>query len=139
MQITLADKTPPRCVGDLTGTLQAAALGGTAPYFFEWNTGATNANLTGMGVGSYTVSLTDANGCVATPQTFELSADSPLNMAVAITQPECIGATNGLIQLQPLGSPPFAYAWARGDTTAMLTNAGVGDYLVTIRDGQGCL
>ncbi len=139
LQITLADKTPPRCVGDLTGALQAAAIGGTAPYRFEWNTGATNANLTGLGVGSYTVSLTDANGCVATPQTFELSADSPLNMAVAITQPECIGATNGLIQLQPLGSPPFAYAWARGDTTATLTNAGVGDYLVTIRDGQGCL
>ena len=39
--------------------------GGTAPYTYEWSNGATTAAITGLGPGSYTVTVTDADGCTA--------------------------------------------------------------------------
>lgn len=62
--ITLASITPVQesCQGTGNGTLTAVASGGTSPYTYSWNTGATGPTMTGS-TGTYTVSVTDANGC----------------------------------------------------------------------------
>lgn len=48
------------------GTATAGATGGTAPFSFLWNTGATAADIQQLAPGTYTVTVTDANGCTAT-------------------------------------------------------------------------
>lgn len=48
------------------GTADAFAYGGTAPYMYQWNTGATNVQQTNLCVGNYICYVTDANGCTAT-------------------------------------------------------------------------
>lgn len=51
------------CPGSKTGLLTAGVSGGTTPYTFAWSTGANTAGITGLGTGSYTVTVTDARGC----------------------------------------------------------------------------
>ncbi len=53
------------CNGN-NGTASATVLNGTAPFTYNWSNGQTLANATGLGVGSYTVAITDANGCSGT-------------------------------------------------------------------------
>jgi hypothetical protein len=64
--IASASSTPYYCAGD-AGTATVSDTGGRAPYTYSWTpTGQTTQTITGLSVGSYTVDVTDANGCSAT-------------------------------------------------------------------------
>lgn len=54
--------------GTLNGTATAFASGGTAPYSFSWSNGDTSETATGLATGSYTVTVSDANGCSASEE-----------------------------------------------------------------------
>jgi Secretion system C-terminal sorting domain/SprB repeat len=56
--------TPSYC--PFQGTATVTAYGGTFPYSYLWNNAATTPTIIGLSPGSYTVIITDANGCVAT-------------------------------------------------------------------------
>lgn len=51
------------CGGSADGMIIANALGGTPPYSFMWSNGETTTTINGLGIGEYTLSLTDADGC----------------------------------------------------------------------------
>lgn len=48
------------------GTASASVIGGTPPYSYQWNNGDTTQTITGLIAGTYTVQITDVNGCTAT-------------------------------------------------------------------------
>lgn len=52
-------------INGITGKAWASPTGGTAPYTYLWNTGGTKDTLSGLGIGTYYVTVTDANGCQA--------------------------------------------------------------------------
>lgn len=139
LRTRLITQNNPRCIGDNNGALNVEALGGTAPYTFNWNTGATGASLMNLAVGKYTVSLTDANGCAGSVDTFNLTATSPISVAVNVSKPDCLGRQDGVINIQPTGSTPFKYTWSRGDVSQNLVNVSAGNYAVTVEDANGCL
>lgn len=56
--------TNPSCPNCADGIIQAQAFGGSPPYTYLWSTGAVTSNLVGLTVGTYTVIVTDANGCM---------------------------------------------------------------------------
>jgi|TARA_Y100000034_G_scaffold110937_1_gene143517 hypothetical protein len=58
------------------GSISLSATGGSAPYTYLWNTGDTGPNLTGLTAGTYSVQVTDINGCI-------------INDSFTITEPEC--------------------------------------------------
>jgi gliding motility-associated-like protein len=58
-----AGVTPTDCEGTQNGTITTTVTGGTLPYQYSWNNAATSANLSGLGVGTYTVTVTDSVGC----------------------------------------------------------------------------
>ena len=53
--------------GVCDGTTSSVTAGGTAPYTYSWTGGAgTNATASALCAGTYTVTVTDAEGCTAT-------------------------------------------------------------------------
>lgn len=117
--------------------LQANATG-TAPFSYIWDNGDTGQILCAnnpSGGGVYCVTMTDANGCVATacgqldPNGSNcdvwISQDSLMNSGIELTA-------------QPTGSAPFSYSWSTNELTQSITVTQPGIYCVTITDDSGC-
>jgi len=127
------------CFGAATGRTTAGVTGGTTPYAYTWSTGATTSNLNNVVAGSYSVVVTDANGCkdstnITLTQPATAVADS--NHIAAI---KCYGGSATATGFAYGGTKPYTYAWSGGSTnttnTATLT---AGTYTLTIRDSNRC-
>ena len=64
------------CSGFANGGITATATGGVSSYTYAWSNGATTASITGITAGTYTVTLTDANGCTSTSSETILEIDT---------------------------------------------------------------
>ena len=118
--------------------LTTGVAGGTEPYAYAWNTGATTANLKQQPAGTYEVTVTDANGCTATA-TLEVAPPVALTASATFTEPVCYGP-NGTIDVTPAGgAAPFDYAWVPNVSTgASAQDLPGGTYVVTVTDANGC-
>ncbi|MCB0643926.1 MAG: SprB repeat-containing protein, partial [Phaeodactylibacter sp.] len=133
-----AEIVPASCLGGDDGALALNPVSGALPLEYEWSTGATSQVLTGLEAGSYTVTLTDAIGCMNT-QNFIVAADQPINYSSSGIPPNCFGEDNGLIFLTGLnGAPPLNYQWNTGAGTNDLEDLTAGAYVCTITDATGC-
>ncbi|MFK7799677.1 MAG: choice-of-anchor L domain-containing protein [Aureispira sp.] len=120
------------------GTLDLTLTGGTSPYTYAWNNGATTEDLNNIVAGIYVVTLTDASGCVLLYQDTIQSDNSTANFTAVVNDAFC-GAT-GDINLTATGATnPVVYNWSNGATTPSLNGIGGGAYSVTITEGNGCV
>ncbi|TXB57474.1 GEVED domain-containing protein, partial [Phaeodactylibacter luteus] len=69
--------TTAAAVGSTGGTAEANATGGTSPYTYSWSNGAMGNEVSGLPAGTYTVTVSDANGCTGTT-TFQIETDEPV-------------------------------------------------------------
>ncbi|MBI1193652.1 MAG: T9SS type A sorting domain-containing protein [Bacteroidetes bacterium] len=130
-------KTNVDCAGENTGAFTVVPSGGTAPYTYLWNTGATTANLSALAGGVYTVTVTDANGCSATA---EKTIGEPEPLVVTLEPVDSdFGANNGKINAVVSGGrAPYTYLWSDGQTTKRAIDLAPGVYSVTVTDSAGC-
>ncbi|MBN9294920.1 MAG: T9SS type A sorting domain-containing protein, partial [Flavobacteriia bacterium] len=102
--------------------------GGTAPYSYSWSDGSVAQNLTGVPAGTYTVTVTDDNGCTATNGTGTTVPDVSGGGAPNITaQPQNADmCASGSTFVQVTASGATAYQWEistdGGTTWANVTN-----------------
>jgi|GEM_PF-3422423 len=139
--------TNPICNGELTGTATVEVTDGVAPYTYAWNNAATTASITGLGGGTYTVTLTDAVGCTATA-TATVTEPAPFVAIVLMHVYDlisCHDACDGIMSASAFNSgvAPFTYQWSQngvpfGGNTATITNLCAGDYAFTMTDANGC-
>lgn len=126
------------CFGQCDGSTVVTPSGGTLPYTYLWNTGATTSNISGLCSGTYTVTVRDAN----TLQTLaSVSITEPLALTASISQTNvnCNGSCNGSsVVTQSGGTLPYAYSWNTGATTASISSMCIGTYTVTISDANTC-
>ncbi|MBN4066154.1 hypothetical protein JYT51_02365, partial [Candidatus Amoebophilus asiaticus] len=54
------------CNGACDGTATISGGGGTAPLTFTWSTGGSGTSINSLCPGTYTGTVTDANGCFTT-------------------------------------------------------------------------
>ncbi len=129
----------PSCNGGLNGSITLNVSGGTAPYKYIWSNGKTTANLVSIGVGNYTVTITDNKGC-SKVESYSLSEGSNLQILESITPISCKGSKNGKITVSLIGGiAPYTYKWNPSIYTgASISNLGPGIYAVTISDQSGC-
>lgn len=128
----------PDCNGGTDGTATVVAAGGTTPYTYAWtpNTTATTATATGLAAGTYTTTITDANGCTKTQSTV---ITQPTAMVLTSVITGASTATNGKVNLTVTGgTSPYTYAWNNSTTTQDLNNVAAGTYTVTVTDANGC-
>ncbi len=121
-----------------TGTAVATATGGTSPYTYLWNNNATTASISNLSAGNYTVTITDANGCIVSAST-TISATTGVTLALTATNVRCFGGATGAISTNVTGATaPVTYAWSNGANTAAISNLAAGTYSVTATDARGC-
>ncbi|MBK9048897.1 MAG: SprB repeat-containing protein [Bacteroidetes bacterium] len=128
------------CFGGSNGAISVVVTGGTSPYTYVWSNGATTQNISGLTNGTYTVTVTDANGCIDGSSSTISQPAAALNAASAVTQVvSCFGGSDGSINVSVSGgTSPYSFLWSNGATTEDLSNTIAGTYTVTITDANGC-
>src|SRR5690606_22993833 len=112
--------TDAACNEDANGSIDLVVSGGTEPYSYLWSNGETTEDLSGLTAGTYSVTVTDANGCtddasftIEEPETLEIDADGS-----TITDAACNEDANGSIDLVVCGgTESYTYLWSNGETT----------------------
>ncbi|HWB63364.1 MAG TPA: T9SS type A sorting domain-containing protein [Chitinophagales bacterium] len=129
---------PSPCMGVFTGA-RVYPYGGTAPYAYQWMNGQT-LDSTSLGVGFYSIYISDAHGCVTTdsgvttaPQVLSLLVEAPDSNAI----PDSVSITvNG-------GQSPYTASWGDGTSSPGFTGTvshfyQPGIHSVQVWDGNGC-
>jgi len=127
------------CNGFANGGATASATGGTTAYAYSWSNGATTASITGVVAGTYSVTITDANGCTDSSSITITEPTVLVSSAVVDSNVSCFGYSDGGATASATGgTTAYAYSWSNGTTTATISNVVAGTYSVTITDAQGC-
>ena len=125
------------CEDDTDGAINAAAAGGTAPYTYLWNdpSAQTTANATNLATGSYSVTVTDANGCTTTSNASVMFLHpDPVPMLGPDTT-ICEGDT-GLISVG--GGPYSSYFWSDNTSNPVFSATAAGTISVSVTNVHGC-
>ena len=126
------------CNGNTDGSIDLSASGGTPGYTYLWSNGQTSQDLSNLAPGTYSVTVTDANGCTATASV-TITEPSIITMSSTTTPATC-GACDGTGTVTPSGGTgPYSYLWGTGATTATAPNLCAGVYPVFITDANGCV
>jgi hypothetical protein len=131
------------CFGGNNGSANVSVSGGTTSYNYVWSTNPvqTAASATALIAGTYTVTVTDKNGCTAT-STAEITQPTALTaQAGVLSHVSCFGGNNGSVNVSVSGGTTvYNYAWSTNpvQTAASATALISGTYTVTVTDGNGC-
>ncbi len=142
--ITLvANKEDVLCFGGSDGEVNVVASGGIAPYTYSWNTSPAQSTDTvrGLPIGTYTVTVTDANNCTATASV-TINQPAVLQTAMSKIDVTCFGGTDGTATVNVAGGvTPYSFLWeadAGNQITSTATNLATGTYTVTVTDDNNC-
>ena len=126
------------CNGDASGSISVVVAGGTPAYTFAWSNGRTTQTINNLAVGTYTVTVTDANGCTLV-ESFSVTQPSGISVSGTTSNVNCFGDNNGAINLNVVGgSPAYTWNWSNGSTSEDISNLTAGTYTVTVTDANGC-
>ena len=146
--VNVDEVTDVDCFGEATGAIDIRASGGVPPYSFNWTgpggyTGST-ADISNLKAGDYSLTLTDAGGCVMVFNNLaSVSTNTAISATFNITNITCKGQGDGAIQSNISGgTPPYTYSWvgpfgfSSPDKDISGLRAGV--YLLTVTDALDC-
>lgn len=128
------------CAGAKDAALKADVSGGKTPYQYQWNTPSlmVGANLTGIPAGSYSVTITDATGQMATGA-FTVKDPEPITATIKVDAAASTGKADGKATVTAKGGVGnYTFKWSTQETTALSTKLGEGNHAVTVTDGAGC-
>ena len=134
-----AISTPAVCITN-NGTATATVTGGAAAYTYLWApSGGTGSTANNLAAGTYTVTVTDANGCINTASTTVLLSSGTLGVT-ASTTPSICTSNNGTATANVTGGTAvFTYLWSPvGATGSTANNLTPGTYTVTVTDANSC-
>ncbi len=125
------------------GQVSLLIYGGQEPITMVWNTGATTQTISNLAPGTYTVTVSDALGCLKT-HSVVLNSNNFLSLDGIASHIQCRDSL-GNISLGAIdlivngGLPPYTYLWSNTATTQDISNLIVGSYSVTVEESNGCV
>ncbi|MCC6460636.1 MAG: hypothetical protein IT260_09225 [Saprospiraceae bacterium] len=127
------------CAGQTDGFVQATAGGGVGGYQINWSVaGSSGPQLNNLGAGTYTATLTDANGC-SLIKSATLTAPEPLALTAMVQDQICPDTANGSIRLIVQGgAKPYTANGTAISTSFYWGPLGPGMYSVLVKDANGC-
>ncbi|MGI4806367.1 MAG: beta strand repeat-containing protein, partial [Janthinobacterium lividum] len=128
------------CNGSSNGSATVVASNGKAPYTYNWSpSGGSTATASNLSPGTYTVTVTDANGCSST-RSYTITQPAALTATTSQTNVGIYGGSTGSAAITVSGgTAPYTYLWSpSGGTAATASNLSAGTYTVTTTDVNGC-
>jgi gliding motility-associated-like protein len=133
------------CYGRDNGGARVVVLNGNQPFTYLWSNGAETSEVTGLGAGEHSVTVTDAYGCsidllfeITQPEELVVNLSSPVYLGGYNVTPW--GASNGSIETGvDGGTSPYTYLWSNGQTTPTISGMPAGNYSVVVTDENGCV
>ena len=133
-----ASTSPTTCNGGQDGSAILIPVGGNGEYNIEWSTGDSTLQIFNLSAGTYSVTVTDGNGC-STEADIEVFEPLAIDPNITTTNESSNGAGDGSAISDPLdGVAPYAFLWSTGDTISVIQNLSPGSYGLTITDSNGC-
>lgn len=132
------------CHGDATGSINLTVLGGSPTYSYVWENslGATvslTQDLVAIPAETYSVLVTDFNGCTKTLTQEITQPPLPIAVTEIVTDVKCFGENSGIIELDVTGgTPPYTYNWTTGQSTDIITGLIAQTYIYTVVDSKLC-
>ncbi len=126
------------CNGASDANINLSVSGGTAAYTFVWSNGATTEDLNNIPAGNYSVTVQDANNCIATTS---VTITQPLSMSVSETHigVSCNNGSDGSINITINGGTvPYDFIWNDSVTTQNRTDLSAGTYQLLVNDLNSC-
>lgn len=121
------------------GTASASPAGGTGTYTYNWSNGGDSQTLTDLAPGTYTVTVTDENGCEKAETVTVNAFNCTIEAEASAQNISCFGSENGTASVSLLaGNGPYTYSWSNGDDTDTIDDLAAGLYTVTVTDATNC-
>jgi hypothetical protein len=139
LRINLSQMTNVTCNEGMNGAIGVDVLGGVPRYTYIWSSGQTVEDLEGVRSGRYTLTVRDANLCVAS-RSFTVAQPTPVTATISVvSNVRCANDGSGALRVVPAGGvSPYRYLWSTGATTQTASGLNSGTYAVTVTDAQGC-
>ncbi len=139
LTVSVGSVTNVLCNGASTGAININVGGGTGTKTYAWTSGQTTEDITGRAAGTYGVTVTDANSCVASSTGIAITQPAVIAPTSTVTNVLCFGGNNGAIDLSVTGGvSPYGYAWSNTATSQDVSSLNSGAYSVVITDANSC-
>jgi gliding motility-associated-like protein len=125
------------CFDACDGQLAIGVEGGTPPYSIIWNNGNTGETLENLCAGTYEITVSDFNNCLAMSSYTITQPDEFIATASVVQSVTCFAGMNGSATVSTNGNP-MAWLWSTGDETATITGQISSTYSVTVTNEDGC-
>lgn len=128
------------CYGYNDGEISIVPTGGTPDYHYTWDpVQPDTSHITGLPPQSYTVVISDDNGCSVTILKIQIGEPDSLIFTFSVSDPMCYGISDGQISISPSGgTAPYYFNWSNGGSDSVLSALSSGNYNITLTDSNGC-
>ena len=126
------------CFNGNDGMVTPEVTGGLEPYTYQWSNGSTTPVIQNLPAGSFTLTVTDANGKTVEKTAVIQQPASAITIEAVVVNASCTGTDGSIDMTASGGRPPFSYTWSNGAVTEDLTAVAGGNYTVIVTDDNGC-
>ncbi|WP_460944014.1 T9SS type A sorting domain-containing protein, partial [Spirosoma daeguense] len=131
--------TAAKCFQSPDGVASVTATGGVGNYTYRWSNGATNAIANNITAGTYSVDVSDANGCTKTAST-EVTQPVAIVLTTKNTAAKCFNSSDGVASVTATGGVGnYTYRWSTGATTPDISSIKAGTYQIAVTDANSCV
>ena len=126
------------CFNSNNGSATISNSGGTPNYNYVWSSVGSGSSANNLPPNSYTVTVTDINGCQDTVQ-FTITQPTQLTASLTSTIIDCNNTTASITSVVGGGTPTYSYAWAPSGSGTNPTGLPAGTYTLTLTDANNCV
>lgn len=140
--LSSVEVTDARCFDSNDGIAQVLPVGGSTPFSYNWSHGGTSERDTALAPGEYTITVTDANGCISVAETVVGRPASPVSVQAEQIQRGCAGMMMNEAEAIAVGGTGEVYTYRWNDLNQQQQSVAQGldaaTYVVTATDQLGC-